>query len=117
MRNGQRTIKVNKSNLIKQIKDNKANHITEYAKAVVAYRHEAKKQLTLLQEKLASGELKIELELTKPVNCSENYDSIIDMFEWEVENEVELTQDEFKEYVQDDTSFARSAKFANQAYF
>lgn len=117
MRNGQRTIKVNKSNLIEKIKENQANHIIEYTKAVIAYKAEAKKQLAELQEKLSDGVLKLNLNLTEPVNCAKNYESIIDMFEWEVEDEVELSQDEFKEYVQDETQFARMAKLSNQAYF
>ena len=39
------------------------------------------------------------------------------MFEWDVEDEVELQQGEFLEYVQDETSFALEAKLSNSAYF
>jgi hypothetical protein len=38
------------------------------------------------------------------------------MFEWEVEDFVELEQQEFNEYVQDETDFARMAKLSNSAY-
>jgi hypothetical protein len=38
------------------------------------------------------------------------------MFTWEVDDIVELSQDEFLEYVQDETDFARSAKFSNAMY-
>jgi len=38
------------------------------------------------------------------------------MFEWEVDNIVELEQNEFIEYVQDETDFAVSAKFSNMSY-
>jgi hypothetical protein len=38
------------------------------------------------------------------------------MFEWELESAVELTQEEFLEYVQDETDFAVSAKFSNSVY-
>jgi hypothetical protein len=113
---GNRTIKVNKAELIKQIKGNKQNHIIEYGKAVTAYKIEGTKQLLLLLDSVDKGSLKASLNLTSPVNNSENYDKIVDMFTWEVSDEVELTQDEFKEYVQDDTSFSRNAKFANMSY-
>ena len=38
------------------------------------------------------------------------------MFEWEVEEFVELEQQEFLEYVQDETDFAVTAKMSNMAY-
>ena len=118
MRNfGNRTIKVKKENLIKQIKENKAKHIEEYEKAVVAYKKEALKQLSKLTDKVNDGALDIKLNLITPVNNSDNYDKIIEMFEWEVSDVVDLTQDEFKEYVQDETDFAVSAKLSNTAYF
>jgi len=115
-RTGSRTIKVNKQQLIDKIKENKKNHVEEYAKAVVAYKEEALKQLAKLTEKVNNGELGIMLELTTPIDNSVNYDKIIEMFEWEVEEVVELEQSEFLEYVQDETEFARQAKFSNTFY-
>ena len=38
------------------------------------------------------------------------------MFEWEVEDTVELTQDEFKEYVLDETVFTERAIMSNTVY-
>ena len=38
------------------------------------------------------------------------------MFEWEVDDVVELEQNEFNEYVQDETEFAIQAKFSNMFY-
>lgn len=113
---GSRKINVQKSKLIEQIKANKENHIKEYAKAVVAYKEEALKQLAELTEKVAGGELNIQLNLVTPVNNAENYDKIVEMFEWEVNEVVELEQKEFIEYVQDETDFAVSAKFSNTFY-
>jgi len=114
---GNRTIKVKKEQLISQIKENKAKHIEEYEKAVVAYKEEALKQLEKLTSKVNDGGLNIKLDLITPVNNSDNYEKIIEMFEWEVEDKVELTQSEFKEYVQDEFDFAIRAKMSNTAYF
>lgn len=113
---GNRTIKVNKEKLIEKIKENKAKHIADYKKAVVAYKEEALKQLAKLTEKANAGELKLTLQLITPINNSENYDKIIDMFMWEVEEIVELEQQEFNEYVQDETEFAKIAKLSNASY-
>ncbi len=114
---GNRTIKIKKNDLIVQIEENKMAHIEEYDLAVIAYKKEALKQLKKLITKVESGEIdNIRLDLTKPVDNRENYDKVIEMFIWEVEDFVELSQDEFKEYVQDETSNSQSAKFSNTMY-
>ena len=115
-RNGTRTIKVKKADLIARIEENKATHIAAYAKAVEAYKKEALKQLVDLTKKVENGDLNIRLNLTTPVDNRKNYDKIIDMFNWEVEDIVELEQSEFNEYVQDETEFARHALMSNSMY-
>jgi len=115
-RTGSRTIKVNKDKLIEQIKLNKENHIKEYDKAIIAYKEEALKQLTAQISRVDEGALDAKLDLITPINNAENYDKIIEMFEWEVEDKVDLEQNEFNEYVQDETEFAMQAKFSNTFY-
>lgn len=116
MRNGNRTIKVKKSDLIAKIKENKKNHIADYKQAVVAYKKEAIKQLKDLTERAKSGEMNLQLKLITPIDNSVNYDKILSMFEWEVDDIVELDQNEFTEYVNDETSFAVQAKMLNATY-
>jgi len=117
MRNfGNRTIKVNKQQLIDKIKENKLNHIAAYEKAVIAYKEEALRQLAELTNKANNGEQQLRLTLTTPINNAQNYDKIVEMFTWEVEETVELEQKEFTEYVQDETDFAILAKMSNSAY-
>ena len=116
MRSGQRTIKVQKQELIKTLKNNKENHIKEYSEAIKAYKLEALEQLSELTKQAKKGEIGLQLKLIEPVDNADNYDKIISMFEWEVEDIVELTQDEFKEYVLDETSFSQHAKISNMMY-
>lgn len=111
-----RTVKINKQKLIDKIKENKSSHITEFNTAVAAYRVEANKQLENLKKDLENGSLTIAIKLTTPINRTDEYDKVIQMFEWEVENEIELTQAEFNEYVHDDNERSRTAKFANSFY-
>lgn len=115
-RNGNRIIKVKKADLIAKIQENKAQHIESYAKAVIAYKKEALKQLADITEKVEGGDMNVRLNLTTPVDNRDNYDKIIDMFNWEVEDIVELEQSEFNEYVQDETDFARIAMMSNTMY-
>lgn len=115
-RTGNRTIKVDKNKLIEKIKENKKAHIEAYEKALVAYKAEALKQLSSLIKRAEEGDTKLSLHLTTPINNADNYDKIVEMFEWEIEDFVELEQQEFNEYVQDETDFALRARASNTAY-
>lgn len=112
-----RKVKIKKADLISKITDNKAAHIEEYEKAVEAYREEAKKQLKSLLSKIKRGELGIRLELVTPVNRVQDFEKLLTMFNWEVEEIIEVTESEFDEYVNDNTASARSAKFSNATYY
>lgn len=113
---GNRKILLKKEDLIARILKNKEEHVKEYNEAVVAYKKEALKQLAVQTSRVTEGALDAKLELVTPVNNEENYDKIVEMFEWDVRDEVELDQDEFLEYVQDETQFAREAKYSNTFY-
>ena len=80
MRTGSRTVHINKAKLIGKIRENKANHIVEYDKAVIAYKQEALKQLAKLNRDVENGEMEIMIDLVTPVNACDNYDKIIEMF-------------------------------------
>lgn len=114
---GNRMIKINKKDLIIQIEENKKEHIEEYEKAIKAFKIESLKQLRTLIERVTDNKIdNISLKLTIPIDNSENYDKIMEMFLWEVNDMVELSQEEFKEYVQDETSTSLNAKFSNTMY-
>ena len=113
---GNRTIKVKKSDLIERINENKESHIEEFEAAKIAYKAEALRQLEEARKKIEAGELGVSLSLVTPSNVAEQYDKKAEMFEWEIADEVELSQDEFKDYVQDDFDFARNARRMNMSY-
>jgi len=114
--NGSRQITVNKAKLIAKIKENKEAHIKAYAKAVIAYKREALAKLAELTKKAKSGDMLLQLQLTTPIDNRDNYDKIVAMFDWDVNEEVTLEQSEFNEYVQDETEFARHARMSNAVY-
>jgi hypothetical protein len=114
--NHNRTIKINKQKLIDKITENKLEHIKDYEEAVVAYKAEAYKQLNKVKEELDGGSLKIRLNLITPVNISQEYDKVLEMFNWEVAEEIEITQREFNEYVHDDNTDSLQAKMLNSTY-
>lgn len=112
----ERKVKVNKQKLIDTIKANKAKHIEEYNQAVLDYKEEADKKLRELRRNLNDGRLDLQLVMTTPQNKEEDYDKLITQFEWELNDTVELSQEEFNEYVHDDFDFARQARLSNTFY-
>ena len=86
-RNGDRTLEVKKADVITAVKANKKAHQEAYAKAVVAYKKEALKQLAEQTKKAEAGDLKVRLDLTTPVDMGTSYDDIIEMFEFDVNDE------------------------------
>jgi len=113
---GNRTIKVKKSDLIERINANKEAHVKEFEAAKIAYKAEALRQLEEARKKIETGELGVTLNLVTPSNVAGQYDKKAEMFEWEIEDEVELSQDEFKDYVQGDFDFAHNARMMNMYY-
>lgn len=111
-----REITVDKQKLIDIIKANKEKHIAEYNAAVLAYREEAAKQLKVQSKALKEGKLDIKINLISPKNEEDEYEKLITMFTWEVNNQVVLSQGEFNEYVHDETSFALNSKMLNTSY-
>lgn len=117
MRNhGTREILMKKAQLIAAIKKNKEVHIKAYAKAIIAYKKEALKQLAEQTKLAKEGKLTIFLNLTSPVNLVEHYDELIEMFEIDVREELVLSQQEYNEYYKDKTETTRHAILSNQMY-
>lgn len=114
--NGNRQLLVKKADLIAQIKKNKEAHIKAYAKAVVAYKKEALKQLAEQTKAAKEGKLNIHLTLISPVSLADHYDELVEMFELEVREEIELTQQEYNEYYKDKTEVTIHAMMSNSLY-
>ncbi len=112
-----RTIKIKKIDLLDAIKTNKEAHIKDYDEAVIAFKQEAIDQLNQLQVRVVQNELDdITLDLVTPVDNTETYDENIKLFEWEVKDEIEITKEEFDEYVLDKSHVTSQAYFMNATY-
>lgn len=111
-----RVVLMKKQDLINKIQENKKNHEKDYLEAVEAYKKEAQKQLNQQQTALDNGNIQLRLNLVTPINCAADYDKVLEMFKWEIKDEVELTQKKFNEYIHDETSFAVATKFSNSTY-
>jgi hypothetical protein len=114
--NGSRVILLTKAKLIARITENEKKHIAAYNQAVKAYKIEALKQLAELTKSAKTGDMSLRLNLTTPVDNRKNYAKIREMFEWDNRDEIELEQQEFNEYVLDETEYARHAQMSNSMY-
>lgn len=103
-----RNINVNRLKLIGILELNRTKHIVEYKKALTGY-----KKAALLRYKHMINTLKTEdvvirhFELPEPINAEKEYDRIIGMLKLDVEENVELSEQEFLYYIQDEWGWKR----------
>jgi hypothetical protein len=109
------SIKVKKANLIEVMKKNRSEHRDTFLKAQEKFREAV---ITVLDEELkrARNNLPFVLArftaLVQPTDHTDDYDRIIGMLEMHVGDEIELIQQEYKCWVEDDWGW--SSDFANE---
>lgn len=141
-----RKVKVQRLKLLETLKQNLDTHRKEYQESLLAYQSLAKERLHKLQRKaqqaladnFAAIEQKIDrfdpesedhdlsdtvvllntlsFNLKVPQDHSRSYEVAIQMAEWEVEETIELTQDQFQAFVLDDWEWQQEFKFLNRSY-
>lgn len=114
-----RTVKVNSDRLLETLKENRDKHIAAYNEAMVGFREDAIAAMEKnLNDAKMGGELLLYIhDIIKPVSYEDSYDTIIKMLEFSSESVVELTMQEFSQYVEDKwtwkQSFAETAAIYN----
>lgn len=112
-----RKVLVNTQDLIRQMKENRQEHITAYDAAVILYAKALAEALVALSAKAieAAGDLgnysfrKLTTQLRdleEPQCYADAYAEAIALFEWEESEQVELTIDEFRKYVLNEWSWS-----------
>jgi len=112
---------VAQSKLLDTLKANKEKHLEMYEKARVAYRQKVIEEITIMQsyilEDQGNDPILTDLNgLQAPVDMTSDYDEAIAMVEWSTENAIELSRDEFRQYVMDDWAWKSHALLANTRY-
>lgn len=109
---GMYQVKVRKSKLLEKIKVNREKHIKEYKEACAGYKEAALAKVTEVFEELREkiADLKegrvielamIQFSLDVPRSFEDHYDRAIGMLEMSVEDELQITADEYSQYVMD----------------
>lgn len=100
---GMGTVTVNRVNLLETVKANRQEHRKEFESACVGYRKEAIKHLEEMLDEAKQGKrIRRAIGLVEPMDQTKDYDRIIKMLEMSVDEDIELTQSEFAQYVMDD---------------
>lgn len=113
---GLSTITVHREELLAKLRANRKSHQREFKKAMAGYREQAIKTLKRhLKEAEDGQEIKAHLSLPKPDDHTEDYDRVIEMVEMSVADTIELTAQEFSQYVRDDwgwkANFTQTASY------
>lgn len=117
MANGQITISVDKAQLLTTLELNRRDHGTAYEKAKGGYIKVTSAQLKDYLTQLAEGELLIQRFIpAPPEDHTDDYDDVIEMMKWAQGASIELTQQQFKQYVQDDWGWKEAWVTSNTAY-
>lgn len=110
-------VKVKVDRLLAELKKNRAKHRENFLKAQDGFRREVIEQLdAALQDARDGKRFKTMFSLPAPVDQTPEYDTAIEMLGWSVDNEVELSQEEFRQYIFDDWHWKQHWMTSNTAY-
>ena len=82
---------------------NRDKHRKLFEEALEAFREKA---IENLESRIAQikngGKVNLYIDLVQPQDYTDSYNEVIEMLEFEINDEIELTQSEFRQYVKDD---------------
>lgn len=106
-----RTVKLDKNELLKIVRENKEKHVSAFNEAVADYKVAVKKLCNENYDLAHTGELsqleKIRPMPTLPVSYEDNYSRAIRMLELSVDSVIELEDQIFNQLVLDEWSWKR----------
>lgn len=108
---------VDKAKLITKLKKNRKKHLGIYEEAVRVYR---KRMIAELEQSLRDakngGAIRRSVSLPLPENHTEDFDAAIDMLEWNVADQVELTERVFRQLVRNEWGWLQSFESNTSIY-
>lgn len=111
------SINVNKDTLIGILKDNRKKHEELYDEAILGYHAEVREKLEDALRKASCGEEYItNLAMSQPQHQLKDYNRVIGMLELATETEIELTPNEYDQYVNDEWHWAGMTNSINTMY-
>lgn len=112
-----KTVTVKKEELLSKIKENRDNHRAVFEDALVVYKKRVIEEFEELLDRARKGErVAHSIGLRQPMDQTREYDQAIAMLEMSVEDEIELTNSEFKCLVLDQWGWKGQFMASNAIY-
>jgi hypothetical protein len=110
-------VKVEKAKLLEILRKNRTTHRGVFELAQDGYRKEAVRVLEEQLDRAKAGKpFKPQWTFTQPVDQTEDYDRAIEMLEMSVDDVIELSEDDFRCYVQDKWRWKGAWAISNKLY-
>jgi hypothetical protein len=112
------SIQVSKDDLLAKLRENRAAHEQAYQTAMEGYVKATIKELETKLERIKAGkEVDRYLKnVAAPASHTDAYDDVIAMLEMASVDQIELSQEMFRQYVQDDWAWKQNWVTSNSAY-
>jgi hypothetical protein len=113
------SVKVKTSDLLSKLKENKAIHEKEFKELQEIYLNDV---ISGLEKLLADAKSKqnpnpvVSLNLVKPKSFVKDYEEIIGMLEMSIQDEFDITQEEFRNYVLNIWSWTNQFEMIKSSY-
>lgn len=109
-----RTVMVRKDELVEVLQKNRERHGEVFEKAYGRFMQAVERELEARLHRIRRGKtVDLAIRLPEPRNMEDSYERALQMLAMETRDEVELSEQEFQQFVQDDWSWKR--EFATTA--
>ena len=111
-------ITIKKSKLVDKINENMTIHVKEYKELHILYTQEAILRLQVLLQNIQKNSHNVSLyvDLVEPTSSEDSYRTALEMLELEVNENVTISEQEFKQYIKDEWHWSRSFELSKSAY-
>lgn len=113
------SVNVSRAKLLAALKENLTKHKSDYAEAVINYRVALQSDLTaaLVQANDPKSRLdKIKVDFAHPQSYASQYQQVIDMLEFSVDETINLDSQAFRAYIKDEWSWKGAFEMTNSTY-
>ena len=111
------SVRIDRIKLLKVLKDNRLIHKDTVDEAFTNYRELVIVELDKMIDEARSGKLiRRAIDLIEPMDQTAEYDTAILMLEMSVDHNIELTQHEFQQYVEDKWHWSNQFNVSNAVY-
>lgn len=116
IRRGDRQITVKKEELLAKLRENRDIHVKEFNEAKEGFHQAYMDKIDDLIKRANDGDYKFRVEIIKPESHEKEYNTIIAMLEMSVEDEIELDEASFRNFVLDEWDWSKAFLEATAFY-